>query len=50
VCVKELDVAGLGLEKYPFLARRLEIKKANLYGVSRGSDSGRFSNAAAVGR
>jgi hypothetical protein len=36
------------LENYPFLTPRVEIKKANLHGVSTGAILGRFSNAAAV--
>jgi len=38
----------LGLENYPFLTPCVEIKKANLYGVSTGAILGRFSKAAAV--
>jgi hypothetical protein len=36
-----------GLENYPFLTPRVEIKKSNLYGVSMGGNLCRFSNAAA---
>jgi hypothetical protein len=36
------------LGNYPFLTPCVEIKKANLYGVSTGAILGRFSNAAAV--
>jgi hypothetical protein len=50
LCRVKVEFGGTptGLENYPFLTPCVEVKKANLYGVSTRAILGRFSNAAAV--